>query len=416
VWKKLLFWRKDLPPPRSQAFWGNLPIATERDYVADAGEPLLCSIVAAAVYWIARNLAQVKWRVLDRNGVEIDSPIPALLARPNYYHDGSMLWHATVASLITHGNSYWILDGGARRRPASLWWYPPESVQAETGEVEEDGVRVRKLIARYVLSTSDGKRTVPPEEVVHLRYGLSSDLRYGASPLESLWRAIAGDHEAQTFATAILRNLGVIGLVIAPKQSAYLAPEQQALMEREFAERFTREGRGRVYIPSEPVEVQLLQHDLAKMDVSPITNLFEERICAVLGIPPMVLHLGAGTEHATYSNADQAYRAAWESMMAPFINSLASQLTAQMVNRVHGAGASLVPDWDSIPAMARVRQEQARIFIDLLDRGVVTVAEARRALGLPTDESQNILLLPLNRTPVEGYLDAQQEEAAGESD
>ncbi|OYT71305.1 MAG: hypothetical protein CFK49_11355, partial [Armatimonadetes bacterium JP3_11] len=95
----------------------------------------------------------------------------------------------------------------------------------------------------------------------------------------------------------------------------------------------------------------------------------------------------------------------------PLIESLASQLTAQLVERVHGAGVRLVPDWDSVPAMARVRQEQARIFIDLLDRGVVTVAEVRRALSLPTDESQNILLLPLNRTPVEGYLEAQQEEA-----
>lgn len=414
MWKKLLnLWRKDLPPPRGNRFFGEIPIASDRDYATDAGDAMLCSIVAAAVYWIARNLAQLRWRVIGKGGEEVNSPIPALLARPNAYHDGSMLWQATAASLIVDGNAYWVVEGNTNR-PVALWWYPSESVKAESGEVEERGQVIRKLIARYTISTSEGKVMYAPEQVVHLRYGLSSDLRYGATPLESLWRAIAGDHEAQTFATAILRNLGVIGLVIAPKQSAYLAPEQQALMEREFAERFTREGRGRVYIPSEPVEVELLQHDFAKMDVSPLTNLFEERICAVLGIPPMVLHLGAGTEHATYSNADQAYRAAWESMMAPFINSLASQLTAQLVERVHGAGVRLMPDWDSVPAMARVRQEQARIYIDLLDRGVVTVAEVRRALGLPTDESQNILLLPLNRTPVEGYLEAQQEEAGEE--
>lgn len=370
----------------------------DRNYAHEAGDPMLCSVVAAAAGWIARNVAQTQFQVVRRGAIVEGAPALALLQSPNAYYDGSTLWQATIASLLTHGNAYWMIVG--ETQPDALYWLHPDAVTpySDVADVPIKGYKV-KLQA--------GEERLARQEVVHLRYGFDPENPYmGASPLRSLYRAIVGDHEAQTFATAILRNLGVIGLVIAPKQSAYLTPEQQGQMEREFTERFTREGRGRVYIPSEPVEVQLLQHDFAKLDVSPLTNLFEERICAVLGIPPMVLHLGAGTQHATYSNAEQAYRAAWESCMTPLIQSLASQLTSQLMPR-YGEGYTLQPDWHSIPALVDLMQQRARIYLELLDRGVATVAEVRRALGLPTDESQEILLLPLNRTPVEGYLDAE---------
>lgn len=389
---------------RKQAFypvrrwWIDALPAADRNYAFEAGDPMLCSVVAAAAGWIARNVAQTRFQVVRRGAIIENAPVLALLQSPNTYYDGSTLWQATIASLLTHGNAYWMIVGEGE--PDALYWIHPDAVTpySDSESVPIEGYKVR---------LQSGGTKLTRSQVVHLRYGFDPENPYmGASPLRSLYRAIAGDHEAQTFATAVLRNLGVIGLVIAPKQASYLSAEQQMQMEREFAERFTREGRGRVYIPSEPVEVQLLQHDLAKLDVSPLTNLFEERICAVLGIPPMVLQLGAGTQHATYSNAEQAYRVAWESCMTPFLQSLASQLTSQLMPR-YGEGYTLQPDWHSIPALVDLMQQRARIYLELLDRGVATVAEVRRALGLPTDESQEILLLPLNRTPVEGYLDAE---------
>lgn len=402
MWHKLLrrLRRKQVfYPIAPRRWWREALPSADLDYEREAGDPMLCSVVAAAVGWIARNVAAVRWRVLHGDQPVPNHPVLELLSSPNDYMDSSALWYGTIAALLTHGNAYWYIEGDGE--PRALWWAPPESV-------EPVGTREKPIVA-YRVRESEGTREYPPEAFVHLRYGLNLQAPWlGDSPLKSLYRAIAGDNEAQTFGASLLRNLGIIGLVIAPKQGTFISPHDQRMLEREFAERFTREGRGRVYIPSEPVEVQLLQHDFAKLDISPLTNLFEERICAVLGIPPMVLHLGAGTEHATYSNAEQAYRAAWESFMAPLISNLAGQITQQLLPR-YGQNLRLEPDWNSIPALTELAQQRVRIYVDLLDRGVVTVAEVRRALGLPTDESHDILLLPLNRTPVEAYLDGEVE-------
>jgi phage portal protein BeeE len=65
--------------------------------------------------------------------------------------------------------------------------------------------------------------------------------------------------------------------------------------------------------------------------IDKLRDLPEERIAAALGIPAMVIGLGAGLERATYSNYQEAREAAYESFIIPTQRLLAAEIDNQIL-------------------------------------------------------------------------------------
>jgi phage portal protein BeeE len=161
-----------------------------------------------------------------------------------------------------------------------------------------------------------------PEDIIHFRDGIDPwNVRKGISRFASLLREIATDDEAEKFSYAILKNMGVGGYVIQPDVSLFANNQMPAMNADEankvadtFYRRTTGVNRGRPIVNSVPLKIDRLSWSPNEINMRDVHRIPEERICAVLGVPPGVAGLGAGLDRNTYNNAqtdeEKAYRRA----------------------------------------------------------------------------------------------------------
>ena len=121
-----------------------------------------------------------------------------------------------------------------------------------------------------------------------------------------------------------------------------------------------------------------------QLDLKAAHQIPETRICAVLGVPAMLVGLSAGLEHTIYNNMEQAQEHLYEQTGgAPLAG-----------RRRHPDQATARPDFDADPAVrlkydtddVRALQEDmdelyARLSV-AVEKGWVTKDEARAEVGL----------------------------------
>jgi phage portal protein BeeE len=106
------------------------------------------------------------------------------------------------------------------------------------------------------------------------------------------------------------------------------------------------------------------------------------RICAAIGVDPMCL--GLPSESKTYSNYEQALEALVRQVVIPLQETVARQLTDQLVRRIlRDDRTELVWDRSDVYVLqddeAAKRDSAARLY----QSGVATLNEARALIGLP---------------------------------
>src|SRR5690606_27842378 len=97
---------------------------------------------------------------------------------------------------------------------------------------------------RYTVDAVD--QVLPVEDVIHVRDGIDPrNERLGLAALKALLREVATDNEIATYYGALLRNFGVAGLAVAPKDAnARLLPDDAKRIKEQFRDSFTGENRG----------------------------------------------------------------------------------------------------------------------------------------------------------------------------
>lgn len=381
---------------------------TGHDYLRDVGDGTGSSTVMAPLLWICRTFPEAPpalWRE-DDDGQEIrvrQHPLLRLLARPNRYYTGPVLWMATLADWNIDGNAYWLKVRGRAGQVLELWWVPHWMIEPR-GDAET-------FVAHYEYRVDGHTIELRPEDVVHFRFGLDAgDARKGISPLRSVLREVATDDEAANFTASLLRNMGVPGLVIAPKEGRIaVSPEQIEQTRDEIEARLTGDARGRPLIMRGPTQIEQFGWSPEQLVLREIRRIPEERVCAVLGIPAIVAGLGAGLDRSTFTNAESAKAMAYETNILPTQRLLAEEIRWQ-----------LLPEWEREPERWRVGFDLSGVRVLQEDvyrlaqrhalavrEGCEMVSEFRRALGLPVvPERDNVFLRPLNVQTVRGDLPA----------
>jgi HK97 family phage portal protein len=371
--------------------WGFLLPRTKYDYGADIGDGTGSSIIVAIINWIARTFPEAPVMVVDRRYQRVeDHPLPELIERPNPYYSGPLLWMPTIVDLETSGNGYWIKVRSEAGKVVELWWAPSWTMEPKW---ERDG---GEFITHYEYRPGGtGGKDIAPRDVVHFRYGLDPDnTRKGLSPLRSLLREIWTDDEAANFTAQLMHHLGIPGLIISPESATgYASKEVAEEVKQEAETKFGGDNRGRTMVMRAPTKVQILSFSPEQMNLRDLRRVPEERASAVLGVPAVVVGLGAGLDRSTFTNMAEAREAAYEGKMIPTQRLLAADLRNQ-----------LLPDFTSDKSLkvefdltrVRVLQEDQQ---KLAERGRIivtgmfgTVGDARRLLGLPTGPEHEIYL------------------------
>lgn len=382
---------------------------TRYDYATEIGQGLKSSLILSVVGWARRNFPNAPVRVRSvamRDGKKVLTDIvPAdagpgfmlkLLAYPNEFYSGVLLWQATIIDYMTAANAYWAKVRNGSDRVVELWWIPSWLIKPKW---DTDG---STYISYYEYNPNGIPYRLRPDDIVHFRDGLDpQNPRMGLNGLVSLAREIYTDEEASNFAATILTNLGVPGVVIAPKdtstRNAITDPES---VKRSFMEKTTGDKRGEPLVLTAPTDVTMLSFSPQQLTLRDLRRLPEERVSGVTGIPAIVAGFGAGLERSTFANMDEAKASAYEENIIPTQVSMAADLRVQLLIEFVGDIFKYEVDFD-LSNVRVLQEDQDKLWarnLAALGGGAITRRAFKENVGQPADELDDVYYIPVNVT------------------
>lgn len=379
--------------------WPTALGSTSLDYAREVGDGRGNAAVSACVLWVCRAFPEAPLRVRLRQGTELkpqpDHELTILLDQPNGFYSGHLLWSATLADWMLDGNAYWIKQRNGAGRVVALWWAPASTMCPKWDTDTE-------FVSYYQYNPGNAPQRIDSADVVHFRYGLDPDnVRLGCSPLKSLLREVFTDNEAANFTAALLRNLGVPGVVLSADD---LTPDQAQQTKDEMNSKFRGDKRGEPLVLSGKWEARVMSFNPEQMQIREVRRIPEERISAIFGTPAVVVGLGAGLDRSTFANFAEAREAAYESNIIPTQRLMAAELRTQLLPDF-GDPRRLVLDFDL--SQVRVLQpDQDRLYsrvVGAVGGGLLSLNEGREMLGKePLDGTAgDALLIPNSVTPTD---------------
>jgi HK97 family phage portal protein len=393
-----------LPPPLIQRqtsyftgtgngdFWSlltrNLP-GSSFNWRNQAGDLMLNSIVAIGMDWYIRNWSQgvpVVRRPMPDGQVETvaDHPILQLLAQPTPNVPPSLVWSWILPDYQLLGNAYFrkVRVSG---RVVGLQYLAADMVRPV-------GNKVNPLI-KYQYTVDGTSYDIALEDMIHIRYGRDpQDSRFGRSPVTSVLREIATDNVAASAAFGMVRNGGMPSIMVGPDYKGGvedLSEDDARQTKRKLQQDFTGDNAGSVLVMTGPFKVEQVSHKPSEMAFDEIRRKPEERVCAALGLNPLVLQLGSGLERATYSNLEQATRSAWTDGMIPLMRQMSEALTIALLPDYEETqpGDYLEFDVANVPSLQADLNEDAERAERLYKSGIIDLATAKRVAGVtPSDD------------------------------
>jgi phage portal protein BeeE len=245
----------------------------------------------------------------------------------------------------------------------------------------------------------DGQTTqIDAKDVVHLRNGIDPrNTRKGLSQIKSVIREIYSDNMATQYSAAMLSNYGTPGMILSPvnAEQSY-TPDQAAVIKQSVIEKTTGDRRGEPVIFLDPVKVDIPTFAPNQMNVRESQYTPEERVSAVIGVPAIVVGLGAGLNRSTFSNTDQAYEMAYRSFLIPVQRLIAADLTTQLLPDFSDDPAERAEyDYNEIRALQPDRMDVAKYSVMIFQGGIADRAEMRAELNLKVrPEDKGVFYLP----------------------
>lgn len=369
------------------------------------------NVIMSPVNWIMRTFTEAEARVQSRTAGRWkwaeDHPLEMRVAQPNEFYDGDTLFKATIISYALDGNAYWLKRRNAFGEVMELWYLPHFLVEPKR---PIDG---SVFLSHYEYFPEGQAQTILPRDMVHIRLGLDPrNTLKGFSPLKGLLREIWTDEEAQTFSAAILRNMGVPGIVFAPKDAAS-SPDEEGLKETKkmLMARFTGDKRGEPIVFGAPTDIEQFGFDPNSLNLTGLRDITEERVCAMLGIPAAVVGFGAGLQQtkvgATMRELVRLARVnAINPMARTFGKALDFQLLPDFVSQTRRFRVRF--DMSEVSVFQEDETEREKRILARVEGGVMQVSDAQEDLGLEVDESQKVYLrktelqaVPANKKPPE---------------
>jgi phage portal protein BeeE len=381
--------------------WNYVPAGTKFNYTAEVGNGLGSSVLVALLCWLMRTFpeapAVVEKRLEEQWRPQFGHEMAKLIANPNPYYTGRELWMATVLD-FAFGNAYWLKVRNGLDEVVELWWVPNYLMRPIHGP-QWPGV----FIHHYEYTVNGITERIDPRDVVHFRFGLHpQDTRSGYTPLASLVREIYVDDQASNFTASILRNLGVMGVVVSPKAGSNIPADKMTQTKEYVQQNFTGDKRGQGMVFSSPTDVQVLSYNLQGFDVGPIRDIAEERCSAALGIPAAVVGFGTGLQQTKVgATMRELIQQAWNGCIMPMQAILAEKLDHSLLaefqnNTGHSGLFRTQFDTSNVRALREDEKDQADRLTGLVAGGVITLAEARGELGFDVKPEHKVYYRPTN--------------------
>lgn len=241
------------------------------------------------------------------------------------------------------------------------------------------------LIDWYKFTYAPGKWTrIRKADMIHGRLGVDDrDHRCGLAPIKRLVRHICADDEASRFATTLLGNYGVPGLVVQTPDKSLDEDKAERLKSR-ISAAFGNEGRGNVGILSNGATMSQFGFSPEQLNLKALHQIPETRIAAVMRVPPAVVGLSVGLEQTSnFASFEQVREQFVEQTLSPLWGLRDDKLNAQLLPEFSSNRSdAIVTDLKSVRALQEDENAlHTRANEDLVSGGI-SLNEYRQVVGL----------------------------------
>lgn len=370
---------------------GHFPFApgAKLDYAREAGRLDTNSVAAVCLAWIRDNISQASLCVGsedDEGEYEPDYSHPLytfLAGKPNPYYSWRQIWGATADGWKVDGNAYWVLarDGYGLVREV---YYAP-NIWMRVNTTPQGYIRSYTYTpGRLAQGVTSGGIEYDPEDVIHFRDGIDPyNPIMGLSRLKRVVRNVVGINEAESFTASILRNMGVAGVAIVPKDRMEEMSEAEAnAYDKRWRQKTGGENRGSPWVSNVPVELQNIGRSPEELTLDRILDRPEALVCAALGVNALVTGLVSSDATRTYSNIAEAHKLAWENALIPMADAFAEVIKDRLGPEFDLAAEGIVW-WDrsQVEALGEQADARAKRAGDLFTTGLYPRDKALMACG-----------------------------------
>lgn len=407
---------KDLTPGGhpsliADPWWFRVQRTVDLNEVGDGSQN---SAVLATLRVLAHGFQEAEMSVAER--IEgtwetiPDQPFTDLWLTPNgFMDDAALIWYLTWSTRVD-GNGYLVKVRNTFGDVIEIWPLLPHLVQPRT--FDEGRGATPSFIDYYEYMPHGSPARIPPEDMIHIKYGLDpQNHRKGLAPLKAVLREVASDEEASQFSAALLANNAVGGTVLVPAEPGDPGPTQEQAddIKERFNSEFGRRRRGSTVVLTGQMRVERMSFSPEELDLRNLRRVPEERITAVLGVPAILAHLGAGLDRSTLNNVREAGELFTERTLVPGWRNWERQIYRQTRDD-YGFTQMLRPRFDT--SDVRALSEDVDALYERMTKAVqggwATVADARRAGGLAVEDHHDVFIRSVNSEEVPNSDDPQE--------
>ena len=329
-------------------------------------------VVNRGVNMIVDDVAEIHTLVSRENsfrgvvpGVKASKVEVLLNKSPNPYQDINSFKRNLISDFLIDGNVFLYFDG------AHLYHLPASDVTIHSSK--------ETYIERFTMHDI----TFSPDEIIHIKENSFHSIYRGVPRLKPAMRTMVLMKNMRAFQDNFFKNGAVPGLVL--KSPNTLSEKIKERMMVSWQARYRPDAGGRrPLILDGGIEVDPISNvNFKEMDFQSAIEANEKIILKALGIPPIMLDSGNN------ANIRPNMRLYYLETVLPIVRKINYGLERYF-------GFELREDITNIPALQPELRDSSAYYTSLVNGGIITPAEARKALGFDFVTGTEDIRVPAN--------------------
>ena len=328
-----------------------------------------------------------------KDGQELpDHACRVLLSKPNPYMTEFDFTSLTLLMLDLAGRAVWEKQRSKAGRVVGLWPLRPDFLKPVKGP--------NGLPIGYQYTPDNLAQPIPLDgrDVLEFKLWDPLDLYGGLSPVSVAGRIGDVDNAATDYLKKFFEQGGIPPGILSSKLK--LNDPAVADIRRRWKERYGGwQNWTEPAVLDSDASYQRTGLGFDEMGFDVLDARSEARICAVLGVPAILVGAKVGLDRSTFSNAKQAEKYFWQHTLLPLYKRIDDELQNDLASEF-GSDIELARDLSNVPALQEDQDARWKRAHDGLAVGGLTVNEYRAQLGLPAVANGEVFLRTLSQLEV----------------
>lgn len=343
-------------------------------------EAMINPYVMSSIEKIALAISNLDYFIANKDGARVTSGISEIIQKANPKQTLGELFYEAVWWYYFTGNVY-IQKINVGNQLKALVLIPSTSVTVVTNNKNE--------IVEYEVRSGFDTIKMPPEVIIHIKKNIFNSV-IGSSPLSAVYYSIKMNNEARAWNIALLKNGARPSGALVSQQT--LTIEQFNRLKQQIDAQFTgSQNAGRPLLLEGGLQWQQIGFTPNDMDYLETIKQTAREITIGLGVPSELI---GDPDTKTYANYKEALRQFYIYTVTPLAELFCSAVSQALPN------LKIAIEYEKIDALKEELDSEWQRVMNAVDKGILTINEARQMLGFKPVSSGDSVYITANKIPL----------------